>query len=86
MLFDICDVKLQIKKIFKSVEHNSCLPFTIKISSVMFSNQHIKLFLRLALSFSFLSAVADRFGWWLAQITVWGNWENFVAYTQVIDP
>jgi thiosulfate dehydrogenase (quinone) large subunit len=52
----------------------------------MFSNQHIKLFLRLALSFSFLSAVADRFGVWPAQISVWGNWENFAAYTQVINP
>ncbi|MBX2914061.1 MAG: DoxX family membrane protein [Cyclobacteriaceae bacterium] len=52
----------------------------------MISTQHIKLFLRLALSLSFLSAVADRFGLWPAQISVWGNWENFVAYTQVINP
>lgn len=52
----------------------------------MFAIQNIKLFLRLALSFSFLSAVADRFGLWPAQISVWGNWENFIAYTQVINP
>jgi len=52
----------------------------------MFATQNIKLFLRLAISFSFLSAVADRFGLWPAQISVWGNWENFVAYTQVINP
>lgn len=45
----------------------------------------IKLFLRLALSASFLSAVADRFGWWGDQ-SVWGNWENFVQYTQLINP
>lgn len=52
----------------------------------MFATQSIKLFLRLAVSLSFLSAVADRFGWWPAKISVWGNWENFVAYTQVINP
>jgi thiosulfate dehydrogenase (quinone) large subunit len=52
----------------------------------MLTSQNIKLFLRFALSVSFLSAVADRFGWWPAKISVWGNWENFVAYTQVINP
>lgn len=46
----------------------------------------IKLFLRLAISSAFLSAVADRFGLWPAEISVWGNWENFVAYTAVINP
>jgi uncharacterized membrane protein YphA (DoxX/SURF4 family) len=46
----------------------------------------IKLFLRFALSFSFLSAVADRFGIWGDQISVWGNWNNFLAYTQLINP
>lgn len=46
----------------------------------------IKLFLRLALSFSFLSAVADRFGLWGEKYSVWGTWENFVAYTKVINP
>ena len=42
------------------------------------------LFLRLALGFSFLSAVADRFGFWGAfgQPNVsWGNFARFVAYT-----
>ncbi len=46
----------------------------------------IKLFLRFALSFSFLSAVVDRFGIWSDQISVWGNWNNFLAYTQLINP
>lgn len=46
----------------------------------------IKLFLRLALSLGFLSAVADRFGWWGKDVSVWGTWDNFVAYTQVINP
>ena len=46
----------------------------------------IKLFLRLAISLSFLSAVADRFGMWPAEISVWGNWKSFVDYTAVINP
>lgn len=46
----------------------------------------IPLFLRTALSASFLSAVADRFGWWPAEVSVWGNWEAFVGYTQLINP
>lgn len=46
----------------------------------------IKLFLRFALAASFLSAVADRFGLWGAEISVWGNWENFLAYTGMINP
>ena len=52
----------------------------------MLTTQNIKLFLRFALSASFLSAVADRLGWWPAEMSAWGNWENFVAYTQVINP
>lgn len=46
----------------------------------------IKLFLRLAISAGFLSAVADRFGIWSAEASVWGNWGNFVQYTEVINP
>jgi uncharacterized membrane protein YphA (DoxX/SURF4 family) len=41
-------------------------------------------FLRFALGLSFLSAVADRFGWWGAsgQPNVdWGNFARFVEYT-----
>lgn len=45
----------------------------------------IKLFLRLAIAGGFLSAVADRFGIWNYNIA-WGNWSNFVAYTQSIVP
>lgn len=50
------------------------------------NNKAIKLFLRLAIAFSFLSAVADRFGIWPEEISVWGNWENFLGYTQLINP
>src|SRR4051812_46636891 len=46
----------------------------------------IKLFLRLAISAGFLSAVADRFGCWAPDVSVWGNWNTFVAYTAVINP
>ena len=46
----------------------------------------IKLFLRFAISFGFLSAVADRFGIWSKEISVWGNWENFLSYTELINP
>jgi len=46
----------------------------------------IKLFLRLGISLSFLSAVADRFGIWGIEVSAWGNWDNFVAYTKAINP
>jgi len=45
--------------------------------------------LKIALSLAFLSAVADRIGLWGAHGTegvVWGNFENFVAYTKLINP
>ncbi len=42
--------------------------------------------LRVSLSAGFLSAVADRFGWWPEGISVWGNWTNFVDYTQTLLP
>ncbi|HEX7869593.1 MAG TPA: DoxX family protein, partial [Chryseobacterium sp.] len=40
-----------------------------------------QLFLRLAISVSMLSAVADRFGFW-GKNSAWGNWENFENYTK----
>lgn len=50
------------------------------------NTKYLKLFLRLALSLSFLSAVADRFGIWDIEISAWGNWDNFLEYTQAINP
>jgi thiosulfate dehydrogenase (quinone) large subunit len=50
------------------------------------SQKLIKLFLRFAIAAGFLSACADRFGYWPAEISVWGNWENFLVYTQIINP
>ena len=49
---------------------------------------YVSLFLRLALGFSFLSAVADRFGWWgtFGQPNVaWGNFARFVSYTRTLN-
>ena len=46
----------------------------------------IEWFLRLSLSAGFLSAVADRFGLWPKDLSVWGNWDNFIAYTKTLNP
>jgi thiosulfate dehydrogenase (quinone) large subunit len=46
----------------------------------------VKLFLRFTLAAGFLSAIADRFGMWPAEVSVWGNWSNFLEYTRVINP
>lgn len=46
-------------------------------------------FLRFALGVSFLSAVADRFGFWGAPgaaNVVWGDFASFTAYTGVLNP
>lgn len=45
----------------------------------------IKLFLRVALGVTFLSAVADRFGLW-NQNVAWGDWDSFTRYTQELLP
>jgi uncharacterized membrane protein YphA (DoxX/SURF4 family) len=47
-----------------------------------------QLFLRIALAASFLSAVADRFGFWGAPGEAgvnWGSWENFLAYSNTVN-
>lgn len=45
-----------------------------------FQNQFSQLFLRLAISVTMLSAVADRFGFW-DENSAWGNWGSFTKYT-----
>jgi len=50
------------------------------------SKKTIKLFLRFVIAMDFLSAVADRFGWWSQENSVWGNWNSFLEYTQSINP
>lgn len=47
----------------------------------------IILLLRLALGIAFLSAVADRLGFWgspESALTAWGNWDNFLSYTSTL--
>ncbi len=47
-----------------------------------------QLFLRITLSVSFLSAVADRLGFWGPPGTAtvsWGNWEKFAAYSRAVN-
>ncbi|KUY29978.1 DoxX family membrane protein [Elizabethkingia ursingii] len=44
-------------------------------------NQFQQLFLRIAISVTMLSAVADRFGFW-GDSSTWGNWGNFEIYTR----
>ena len=44
--------------------------------------KYVKLFLRIAVSFTMLSAVADRFGLW-GEGAVWGNMDAFLAYTRM---
>lgn len=50
------------------------------------NKQFVKIFLRAAISVGFLSAVADRFGLWGKEVSVWGNWDNFLQYTELINP
>lgn len=50
------------------------------------NSKYIIVLIRISISFSFISAVADRFGWWGVKNSVWGNWSNFLAYTQQINP
>lgn len=46
----------------------------------------IKLYLRLAIAIGFLSASADRLGMWPKEHSAWGDWENFLAYTHLLNP
>lgn len=48
-------------------------------------NKTIRLFLRFAVAAGFLSATADRFGWWTYHIA-WGDWESFLAYVKLLIP
>jgi|SRR5690554_1188665 len=43
-----------------------------------------QLFLRIAVATAFLSAVADRIGLW-GKYASWGNWENFLEYSNKLN-
>ena len=49
-------------------------------------NKWVEWFLRITLSVGMLSAVADRLGLWSQELSAWGNWQNFIAYTQQLNP
>jgi len=49
----------------------------------------ITLYLRIAIGIGFLSAVADRIGWWgppAAPQVSWGDFQHFLAYTAKLNP
>jgi hypothetical protein len=50
------------------------------------SEQIIEWFLRISISAGFLSAVADRFGFWDKAHSAWGSWQAFLHYTQILNP
>ncbi|MGZ3888481.1 MAG: DoxX protein [Flavisolibacter sp.] len=50
------------------------------------SEKIIEWFLRISLSAGFLSAVADRFGFWDKAHSAWGGWQTFIHYTQTLNP
>ena len=54
----------------------------MKVKAIMI----IEWFLRISLSAGFLSAVADRFGLWNKELSAWGNWNSFIAYTSQLLP
>ena len=50
--------------------------------------KYIQLFVRIAVATAFLSAVADRLGYWGAPGSpnvVWGNWTNFLDYSNQLN-
>ena len=52
------------------------------------NQKYLQLFVRLSVGTGFLSAVADRFGFWGepgSPNASWGNWENFVLYSNKIN-
>ena len=49
----------------------------------------LTVYLRIAIGIGFLSAVADRFGWWGPPGTPnvsWGTFQNFLIYTAKLNP
>src|SRR5262249_27282611 len=53
------------------------------------STRLLLIYARMALGVAFLSAVADRFGWWGApgaRNVAWGDFRHFLAYTGKVNP
>jgi putative oxidoreductase len=52
------------------------------------NQKYIQLFVRVAVATAFLSAVADRLGYWGgpgSPNASWGNWENFLVYSNQLN-
>ncbi|WP_299246814.1 DoxX family protein [uncultured Aquimarina sp.] len=47
---------------------------------------YIKLFLRVSIAAGFISAVADRLGFWPKEKAAWGTWDSFLEYTELLNP
>jgi thiosulfate dehydrogenase (quinone) large subunit len=57
--------------------------------SLTTTQKGVLLFLRLSVSAGFLSAVADRFGWWGnagEPGVAWGDWGAFLKYVKQLNP
>lgn len=52
------------------------------------NQRHVQLFVRIAIATAFLSAVADRLGFWGvpgSPNASWGNWEHFLIYSNKLN-
>lgn len=52
------------------------------------NQKYIQLFVRMAVAIAFLSAVADRLGYWGppgSPNASWGSWENFLTYSNKLN-
>jgi putative oxidoreductase len=66
-----------------------CYGHIYKIDTMKYYQNIAALFLRISIATGFLSASADRFGWWGingAKGVSWGDWQHFVNYTNVLLP
>jgi putative oxidoreductase len=66
-----------------------CYGHIYKIDTMKNYQTIAALFLRLSIAAGFLSASADRFGWWGingAKGVSWGDWQHFVNYTNILLP
>lgn len=50
------------------------------------NTKFVKLFIRIAMGITFLSACADRFGFWSEEVQAWGNMNAFYEYTHQLMP
>src|SRR5215467_7924491 len=80
-----------INKIYET-GHGTCSKSIFRESEMDMSSERIlriaKVYLRLALSASFLVAIADRLGWlgaYGSRNVSWGDWRHFVQYVAILN-